>query len=68
MKIRETNELVHPEHELDVYSSFLDGKDAICLTCYSPDYEDGWYGHEGIYNATDQEIEDWFHDHVEEAG
>lgn len=65
MKIRETTELVHSEHELVTYKGFITGRDAECITCTDPDYDDGWTGSiYGIYNATDQEIEDWFHDHV----
>ena len=56
------------EHELITYNAFISGKDAEC-SCSDADYsEGGWSGIVGIYNATDQEIEDWYHDHLVEVG
>lgn len=58
---------IKESHELVTYKGFVSGKDAEC-TCSDPDYsEGGWSGIEGVYNATDQEIDDWFADHVERS-
>ena len=56
------------EHKLVTEKAFIAGKDAYCDGCNDPDYEGGWSGIVGIYNATDQEIEDWYHDHLVEEG
>lgn len=61
MKIRE-------QHELVMEPGFVSGFDAYCANHFDPDYEDGWSGIEGVYNATQQEVDDWFHDHVIEHG
>ena len=55
------------EHKLVTEEAFISGKDAEC-SCSDPDWEGGWSGIVGIYNATDQEIEDWYHDHLVEVG
>lgn len=53
--------------KLVTYAGFVSGLDAYCETHFDPDYsEGGWSGYEGIYNATDQEVREWFEHHKEE--
>lgn len=53
------------KHTLEMYPGFVDGFDAVCTNCYDPSFDEGgWSGIEGVYNATQQEVDDWFHDHI----
>lgn len=57
------------EHELITYQSIgINGAFDGACSCSDVDYDDGWYGEVGIYGVTEQEVEDWHHDHVLEAG
>lgn len=54
------------QHKLVTEKSFTRGKDAYCETCLNPDYgpEDGWTGVEGVFGATDEEVTEWYDEHV----
>lgn len=52
------------EHKLEMQAGFIEGFDAYCNTCFDPDYDGGWSGVEGIYNATEGEVNEWYAEHV----
>ena len=50
-------------HSLNIRPSFVTGFDAEC-ECSDPDIEVGWTGVVGIFSASFEDIEDWYHDHL----
>lgn len=56
------------EHKLEMYQNrYTGGIDGVC-SCSSPHYEDGWSGQVSFFGSTEQEVQDWHHDHLIEEG
>lgn len=51
-------------HTLIIEPGFR-GLDGFCEDCYDPSFDEGsWGGYSGVYNATREDVEEWFENHV----